>query len=57
MTKTTDPRFGTTTTQLINITRSEPDPSLFQTPADYTVTKGRGPGMRGQQGQAPVINK
>jgi hypothetical protein len=56
-TKTTDPRFGTTTTQFINITRSEPDPSLFQTPADYTVTKGRGPGMRGQQGQAPVINK
>jgi hypothetical protein len=49
MIKTSDPRFGTTTTQLTSITRSEPDPTLFQTPSDYTVTKGRGPGpgMRG----------
>jgi len=53
MVKESDPRFGTTTTQLTNITRSEPDPALFQTPSDYTVTKGRGPGgMRGgPQGQ------
>jgi len=52
MVKTSDPRFGTTTIQLTNITRSEPDPALFQTPADYTVTKGgRGfGGPRGQQG-------
>jgi len=59
MIKTSDPRFGTTVTQLTNITRSEPDPSLFQAPPDYTVTKGRGPGMRGGpqgQGNAPVIN-
>jgi len=57
MIKSSDPRVGTTTTQLTNITRSEPDPSLFQAPADYTVTKGRGPGMRGgQPGQPPVIN-
>lgn len=57
MVKSSDPRFGTTVTQLTNITRAEPDPSLFQTPSDYTVTKGRGPGMRGgQQAQAPVIN-
>ena len=49
MVKTSDPRFGTTTVQLTNITRSEPDPSLFQTPSDYTVTKGRGPGP-GQPG-------
>ena len=52
MVKTSDPRFGTTTTQLTNITRSEPDPALFQTPSDYTVTKGgRGfGGPRGPQG-------
>jgi hypothetical protein len=48
MEKRTDPRSGTTTIQLTNITRSEPDPALFQAPSDYTVTKGRGPGgMRG----------
>ena len=46
MVKTTDPRFGTSQTQLTNIVRAEPDPSLFQVPAGYTVTKERG-GMRG----------
>jgi len=50
MVKSSDPRFGTTTTQLINITRSEPDPALFQTPSDYTVTKG-GRGFGGPRGQ------
>jgi len=53
MVKTTDPRNGTSTTQLTNITRAEPDPALFQAPSDYTVTKGgRGPGgmMRGGPG-------
>jgi len=45
MIKTSDPRFGTTTTQLTNIVRSEPDAALFQTPADYTVSKGHGPRM------------
>ena len=49
MIKETDPRLGTTTTQLINITRSEPDPALFQVPSEYTVVQGRGPGMRGGQ--------
>lgn len=57
MVKRSDPVHGTTTTQLTNITRSEPDPALFQVPADYTVTKGHGPGMHGQQqAKAPVIN-
>jgi len=46
MVKTSDPRFGTSQTQLTNIVRAEPDPSLFQVPAGYTVTKDRG-GMRG----------
>jgi hypothetical protein len=40
MTKRTDPMHGTTTTQLTNITRSEPDPSLFQIPSDYALTQG-----------------
>jgi hypothetical protein len=57
MTRTSDPRFGTVTTQLTNITRAEPDPALFQAPADYTVTRGRGPGgMRPGPGKPPVIN-
>ena len=54
MTKVTDPRMGTTVTELLNVNRSQPDPSLFQIPSDYTVRKGpgrlgggRGPGGRG----------
>ena len=54
MTKVADPRRGTTVTELTNINRSQPDPSLFQIPSDYTVKKGpggpgggRGPGGRG----------
>ena len=48
----TDPRMGTTTMELTNINRSQPDPSLFQVPADYTVKQGpggRGPGPARQQ--------
>jgi hypothetical protein len=33
----TDPRFGTTTYELTNISQSAPDPSLFRVPADYAV--------------------
>jgi hypothetical protein len=44
MTKTTDPRHGTTVTQLSNITRAEPDSTLFQIPAGYTVRTGPGRG-------------
>jgi hypothetical protein len=49
MVKTTDPRHGTTTTQLTNINRAEPDSSLFTVPSDYTVTRAmpRGPAGRG----------
>ena len=32
-----DPRSGEQTQKLINISRNEPDPSLFQPPLDYTV--------------------
>jgi len=37
-----DPRSGESTTKLININRSEPDPSLFLPPADYTVVEEKG---------------
>src|SRR5215510_4735327 len=37
LTKNSDPRMGETTYRLTNINRSEPDPSLFQVPADYTI--------------------
>ena len=52
MVKISDPRSGTTVTQLQNINRSEPDPSLFQTPSGYTVQHGPARPMgrgRGQQ--------
>jgi hypothetical protein len=35
--KTSDPRSGDTTTRLSGISQSEPDPSLFQIPADYQI--------------------
>jgi len=37
MSKRSDPRFGETTYRLTNISRSEPDASLFQIPSEYTV--------------------
>lgn len=41
MSKTSDPRSGTTVYKLTNVNRAEPDPALFQVPSDYTVTEGR----------------
>jgi hypothetical protein len=35
--KSSDPRIGDTTYKLTNIQRTEPDPALFQVPADYTI--------------------
>lgn len=40
MMKRSDPRMGETTFQLTNIQRQEPNASLFQVPADYTVRQG-----------------
>lgn len=40
--KHSDPMMGDTVYQLTNIQRTEPDASLFQVPADYTVKQGRG---------------
>jgi hypothetical protein len=38
--KRSDPRMGEQTFQLTNITRAEPDPSLFTVPADFKVIDG-----------------
>jgi hypothetical protein len=46
-----DPRFGTTTYELRNVTRSNPPINLFQIPSDYTVSEGGGRGGRGRGGQ------
>jgi hypothetical protein len=37
MSKSTDPRMGETTYKLTNLSRAEPDATLFQIPSDYTV--------------------
>jgi hypothetical protein len=37
LSKTSDPRTGESTTRLTNISRAEPDPSLFQVPPDYEI--------------------
>jgi hypothetical protein len=53
MVKHSDPRSGTSTTQLTNIVRAEPDSTLFTVPSGYTVQKGQGPGRgpgRGPRG-------
>jgi hypothetical protein len=39
LSKRSDPRTGETTMRLVNISRDEPDPNLFQPPADYTITE------------------
>ena len=44
--KRSDPRGGTTTYQLADVVRSEPDATLFQVPSDYTISQGGGPGGR-----------
>jgi hypothetical protein len=41
LSKLNDPRIGETTHKLTNITRGEPDPTLFQVPAGYTVQESK----------------
>ncbi len=36
-----DPRMGQDTFELTNISRAEPNPDLFQVPADYRITDGK----------------
>jgi hypothetical protein len=47
MTDRTDPRVGHSTYRLLKIVRSDPDPALFQVPADYAVSSPEGRGSRG----------
>jgi len=47
MTDRTDPRVGHSTYRLLKIVRSDPDPALFQVPADYTLQQIPGRGGRG----------
>jgi hypothetical protein len=49
MSKTNDPRSGQTVYQLTNVSRAEPDPALFQVPADYKVTQGDEIGKHGMR--------
>jgi hypothetical protein len=49
----TDPRMGSTTMELTNLLRGEPDAALFTVPSDYTVKKMGGPGGRGPRGNGP----
>jgi hypothetical protein len=53
-----DPRTGTSTYKLVNLKRAEPAASLFQVPADFTITQmpgvgaGRGEGRGGRGGRS-----
>jgi hypothetical protein len=49
ITRHSDPRTGEVVYQLKNISRGEPDASLFQVPPDYKITEG-GAGGRGRGG-------
>lgn len=40
--KSSDPRFGTTSMDLMNVVQAEPSPSLFMVPAGYAVKAGSG---------------
>ena len=56
MTKHSDPRSGETTYRLTQISRAEPDPQLFQVPADYTITGGGAIGVAvGRGGRGGVV--
>jgi hypothetical protein len=43
LSKSSDPRSGESTTKLVNISRTEPDPSLFQIPSDYEIDDSQSP--------------
>jgi len=46
LSKSSDPRFGDSTTKLTNIVTAEPDPALFQIPADYSIVDEPAPVVR-----------
>jgi hypothetical protein len=56
MTRHTDPRAGETLYRLTNISRTEPDHSLFEVPSDYTLRDEQTPmrfKMEKQEKQVP----
>jgi hypothetical protein len=46
LSKRNDPRFGETVYRLTDISRTEPDASLFQVPSSFTQTDASGPVVR-----------
>jgi hypothetical protein len=46
LSKNSDPRTGETVREMKNVSRTEPDPSLFQVPADYKVEEFPPPTLR-----------
>jgi hypothetical protein len=46
LSKISDPRNGESTTKLTNIVMAEPDPALFQVPADYSIVDEPAPVIR-----------
>jgi len=45
LSKNSDPRSGEHTTRLTNISRAEPDPTLFQVPSDYEIIETQPPSV------------
>ena len=43
LSKRSDPRSGESTTQILNLSRTEPDPFLFTVPPDYSMVDEAGP--------------
>jgi hypothetical protein len=46
LSKISDPRNGESTTKLTNIVMVEPDPALFQVPAEYSIVDEPAPVIR-----------
>ena len=56
--KTIDPRSGESIQRLTNINRSEPDPSLFEIPSDYTVREIQPPVLgRDEAGKVKLLRE
>jgi hypothetical protein len=48
--KTSDPRFGETSYELVNVARAEPAPDLFTVPSDYELQANAEPARVGARG-------
>ncbi len=52
--RTSDPRFGETTYELVDVQRSEPAPDLFTVPQDYALVRDDPPPVGAEFGAAPA---